>query len=80
MGQGSGRITANYGSVRMWATPRNRYASVAPPTTTIPTPPPATKLKVGNSTNGAKRPTLLASTLPPSKPQAPVTKAASFTG
>jgi hypothetical protein len=54
--------------------------SVAPPTTTIPTSPPATKLRVGNSINGAKRPTLLASTLPPSKPHAPIIKAASFTG
>jgi hypothetical protein len=55
-------------------------ASVIAPTTTIPTSPPATNLKVANSTNGAKRPTLLASSLRPSKPQVPVVKAASFTG
>lgn len=55
-------------------------ASVAPPATTTPAPPPATKLKVGNSINGAKRPTLLASSLPPSKPHVPIIKAASFTG
>jgi hypothetical protein len=55
-------------------------ASVAPTTTTIPAAPPAKKLKIGRSTNGAKRPTLLASTLPPAKPHAPITKAATFTG
>jgi hypothetical protein len=54
--------------------------SVAPTTTTVPASPPATNLKIANSTNGAKRPTLLASTLPAAKPHVPITKAASFTG
>jgi hypothetical protein len=51
--------------------------SAAPSTTTIP---PTKKLKIKNSVNAAKRPTLLASKLPPAKPQTPVVKAASFTG
>jgi hypothetical protein len=51
---------------------------VAPPTTTPPVTLSAKKLN--HSTNGAKRPTLLASKLPPAKPQVPVTKAATFTG
>jgi hypothetical protein len=53
---------------------------VTPTTTTVPAPPPARNLKIANSTNGAKRPTLLASSLPPAKPHVPITKAASFTG
>jgi hypothetical protein len=55
-------------------------AGVSPSTTTVPAAPPATKLKIGRSTNGAKRPTLLASKLPPAKPHVPITKAATFTG
>jgi len=36
--------------------------------------------KIARSTNGAKRPTLSAGALPPSKPVVPITKAATFTG
>lgn len=63
-------------------------AAISPPTTATATPPPAKTLKIGHSTsgrkrpptNGLKRPTLLASTLPAAKPHVPVTKAATFTG
>jgi hypothetical protein len=54
--------------------------SAAPAATTIAATPPTKKLKIGRSTTGAKRPTLLASSLPPAKPHAPITKAATFTG
>jgi len=54
--------------------------SLSPPTTTIPIALSVKKLKIGRSSNGAKRPTLFASTLPPSKPHAPIAKAATFTG
>jgi hypothetical protein len=60
----------------------NAAASVASATTTttIPVVVSAKKLKIGRSINSAKRPTLLASTLPPAKPHVPIVKAATFTG
>lgn len=54
--------------------------TIMPAATTIAAAPPTKKLKIGHSTKGAKRPTLLASTLPTAKPHVPVTKAATFTG
>jgi hypothetical protein len=55
-------------------------ASVAPTTTTTLVVVSAKKLRIGRSINSAKRPTLLASTLPPAKPHVPIIKAATFTG
>jgi hypothetical protein len=62
--------------------------SISPTATTVPSPVKhkaghsATGLRrpIGHSATGLKRPTLLASVLPPSKPHAPITKAATFAG
>jgi hypothetical protein len=55
-------------------------STVSPSTPPITTVWSAKKPKIGTLTHGANRPTLLASTLPPSKPHVPITKTATFTG
>lgn len=64
--------------------PTPAIATATSPTTVPPkalaaTPAPVVH-KIARSNKGAKRPTLLASKLPPSKPVVPITKAATFTG
>lgn len=69
--------------------PSPAQSPVPPTTTTVPSPPAKDKLghsattvkrAIARSTTGLSRPTLLASVLPLSKPHAPITKAAAFTG